>query len=155
MTDSNKSDDLNKSSLKDIVQEHTSSFIEASHEAEEKVKAAVLDTAESLKTEAQSFLGVVQDQLKQFQEDVHEQVDTIKEKLTSSKDALLELKSNVLSEFNHSVGELSQIGREIKDEVSAITSKSKEHINESYQRIRGNAVDVVDKLKPESTDSKE
>ncbi|MEN8283350.1 hypothetical protein [Acinetobacter gerneri] len=142
----------NKGSLKDIVQEHGQSFTEATQQAEEKIRSAVLDTAHSLQTEAKSFIEVVQEQVKEFQDDVHDQVGAIKEKLSHSKETLLELKDSLLHELKYSASELNQLGQEIKGEVQAITVKSKAHFAESYQRIKGNVSEPNDQPNTDEQD---
>jgi len=79
---------------------------------------------------------------------VLQRIDTLKEQIFDSQKELTELKSFIKTEFNAVFEDLSNLGKELKEDVSQISTKHKEHLTDTFKRSKDSTIEVLKKVKP-------
>jgi len=90
----------------------------------------------------------VQEQLRQLKQDLLQRIDTLKEQLFGSQKELTELTSFIKTEFTAVIEDLSNMGKELKEDVSQISTKHKEHLTGTFKRSKDSTIEVLKKVKP-------
>jgi hypothetical protein len=71
----------------------------------------------------------------------------IKTQLNSSQGNLVELKNALKVELNSLIEELTQVSKEIKDDINQISVKHKDTLVGSFKRTKVQAVDAWNKVR--------
>lgn len=107
-------------------------------------------------TQSKDLAANVQKQIVDFKADFLNRFNGLKEQLPLSTQDLTELKAVLQAEFNTVLEEIGQVSKEIKQDLSDISSKHKEQLVEIFQRSKGTAVDAISKVSGQkSTDDTE
>lgn len=137
-----------KKSLNVVVSETTEKLEKVAVEAKEQAVESIEESKEKIEAEAKQFTDTVQEQLRQFKQDVLHCIEGLKEQLLGSQKDLTELKAFIKTEFNTVIEDLSKLGKELKDDVSQISSKHKVHLTDTFKRSKDSTIEVLKKVNP-------
>lgn len=132
------------------VETKTEKQVEAKAEVkvEEHTEVSAAKAAESVtdpeSPEVQS--GMVE-QFRLLKQDLLQHFDSIKLQLLNSQKDLVELTQFAKAELNTIVEELTKLGSELKDDVSEISTKHKEHLTETLKRSKESGLEAWNKVK--------
>jgi len=68
--------------------------------------------------------------------------------LFGSQKELNELTSFIKTEFNAVIDDLSKLGKELKEDVTQISTKHKDHLADTLKRSKDSTIEVLKKVKP-------
>ena len=131
-----------------VVTETAEKLEKVAVEAKDQAIGTIEESKEKLEVEAKQLSDTVQEQLRQFKQEVLQRIDTLKEQIFGSQKELTELKSFIKTEFNAVVEDLSNLGKELKEDVSQISTKHKEHLTDTFKRSKYSTIEVLKKVKP-------
>lgn len=137
-----------KKTINVVVSETAEKLEKAAVEAKDQAVESLEGSKEKLEVEAKQLTDTVQDQLCQFKQDVLQRLDTLKEQLLGSQKDLTELKSFIKTEFSAVVDDLSKLGKELKGDVSQISTKHKGHLTDTFKRSKESTIEVLKKVNP-------
>lgn len=106
------------------------------------------ESKENIEAEVKKLSNTVTDQLTQFKQDLLQRIDTLKEQLFGSQKELNELNSFIKTEFNAVIDDLSKLGKELKEDVTQISTKHKDHLADTLKRSKDSTIEVLKKVKP-------
>ena len=134
-----------------VVTETAEKLEKVAVEAKDQAIGTIEESKEKLEVEAKQLSDTVQEQLRQFKQEVLQRIDTLKEQIFGSQKELkelTELKSFIKTEFNAVIEDLSNLGKELKEDVSQISTKHKEHLTDTFKRSKDSTIEVLKKVKP-------
>lgn len=139
-----------KSTLKDEVQHSTVEAAENLEKIAVDTKAQALevisDGQEKLEQEVEHLNESVQSQMLTFKQELLQRIEVIKTQFGTSQHDFAELKDFVKAEFNLVVDELFNLGKELKGDVSQISTKHKEHLSETLKRSKEHTLEAWNKV---------
>lgn len=143
-----------KATLKDNVKQTTVEGAEKLEkiavEAKEQALEVISEGKEKLEEEVEHLNESVQSQILTFKQELLQRIDAIKTQFGSSQKDFAELKDFVKSEFNLVLDELLNLGKELKGDVSQISTKHKDHLSETFKRSKEHALDAWNKVSTKS-----
>lgn len=142
-----------KTPVKEVIAQQVEHLQDTAKETKQKVTAAVLESAETVKEDSKEVQANVQEQVKNLKEDLMQRLESLKKQLNFSSKDLTELKDFVKSELNTVIEDLSKLGKELKEDVSQISSKHKDQLNETFKRSKEHTLEVWNKVVPAKEDA--
>lgn len=116
--------------------------------ADEKAEVAAAIAAETVsKDESPEAQSGMVEQFRLLKQDLLQHFDSIKSQLLSSQKDLAELTQFAKTELNTIIEELTKLGNELKDDVSEISTKHKEHLTETLKRSKESGLEAWNKVK--------
>ncbi|OTG86173.1 hypothetical protein B9T31_09035 [Acinetobacter sp. ANC 4558] len=103
---------------------------------------------EMLQHEAKELNLNIQHQLKLFKQDLLKKFDQLKAQLDSSQKEYIELKVLVGAEINSIIEDLAILSKELKADVSELSSKHKLNLTKTLKRSKENTLEVWKKVIP-------
>lgn len=137
-----------KKTSNSVVAETAQKLEKVALEAKDQVVEMIEESKEKIEVEAKQLGGTVQEQLRQLKQDLLQRIDGLKGQLFGSQKELTELKTLIKTEFTAVIEELSHLGKELKDDVSQLSSKHKEHLTDTFKRSKDSTVEILKKVKP-------
>lgn len=131
-----------KSQAKTLLVEGVEKPEQVSTDAQQKLT----DAAENLQTEAEQSSVNVQSKIQHVKQDLLQHIELLKRQFNVSQQNFGELKAFVKSELTVVIGDLSKFGQELKQDVTQISGKHKEHLTESFKRSKENTLEVWKKV---------
>lgn len=113
------------------------------HQVQEKVE----EMKEKVEAEAHQVQTSIQEQIRQFKEELFKHFDQLK---ALNGNDLVELKAFAKTELNTLVEDLAQLTQEIKQDVSEISLKHKDHLTQTLKRSKDNTLQVWSKTATKS-----
>lgn len=143
-----------KATLKDNVKQTTVESAEKLEKIAVEAKSQALEVIsegkEKLEEEVEHLNESVQSQILTFKQELLQRIDVIKTQFGSSQKDFAELKDFVKSEFNLVLDELLNLGKELKGDVSQISTKHKDHLSETFKRSKEHTLDAWNKVSTKS-----
>lgn len=133
---------VEKAEVKAVEKTETEVTVDEKAEVAAAIAAETVSKDES--PEAQS--GMVE-QFRLLKQDLLQHFDSIKSQLLSSQKDLAELTQFAKTELNTIIEELTKLGNELKDDVSEISTKHKEHLTETLKRSKESGLEAWNKVK--------
>ena len=90
--------------------------------------------------------GVGQEPVQEIKQDAAQRLDIIKKQFSTSKNDLLEFAQFLKAECGVLVKELTEVTKEIREDVVHISLKHKENVVETLKRSKDNTIDVWNKV---------
>ena len=131
-----------KSQTKTLLVEGVEKPEQVSTDAQQKLT----DAAENLQTEAEQSSVNVQSKIQHVKQDLLQRIELLKNQFNVSQQNFGELKAFVKSELTAVIDDLSKFGQELKQDVTQISGKHKEHLTETFKRSKENTLDVWKKV---------
>ena len=140
--------------IKEVVLETAENLEKLGKETQQKVSDVVTETQTHLKVEAEQLneqvQGLVQDlvqePVQEIKQDASQRLDIIKKQFSTSKNDLLEFAQFLKAECGVLVGNLTEVSKEIREDVAQISLKHKENLVETFKRSKNNTVHVWNKV---------
>ena len=104
------------------------------------------ESIEKLKVESPNLKLKIQ--MKQLKQDMLKKLEVLKQQFGFSQKEYMELKLFVKTEFNTVICDLSQLSKELKADVTELSSKHKDHLVVTFKRSKDNTMQAWKKVTP-------
>lgn len=133
--------------LQNLLGESAEQLDQVSKDAAEKMNVALTESKEKLQKEVEVLSSTLQDQFQKFKSELTEKISQAKTGTQSSQQDWALLKDTFKQEFEHLVKDVSELGKEIKAEVTELTEKHTASWAKSFQRAKMQTEETIKKTK--------
>ena len=120
--------------------------VEKSEQVSIDAQQKLTESAEKLQAEEEQSPTNVQSQIQSLKQNLLQRIELLKRQFNVSQQDFGELKTFVKSELTAVIDDLSKFGQELKEDVTQISGKHKEHLTETFKRSKENTLDVWKKV---------
>jgi gas vesicle protein len=137
-----------KQQVSEVVKETKQQLATTLHDVKAQAQDVTAEGKEKIEAEAKHLNGGVQEQLQLLKQEILQRLDSFKEQFSHSQKDLGELKTFIKTELNAVIADLSKLGKELKDDVTQISTKHKSQLVDTFSRSKEHTIEVIKKVKP-------
>lgn len=135
-----------RTAVKKTASEGVEKLEEIAKVAKTQVFEVVTESQEAIQSEVDTLNQDVQSKLQGFKQELLNRIDVIKGQFNHSQQDLFDLKDFIKAELNLVLEDLNKLTKELKDDVSQISLKHKDHLTETYQRSKKHTLEAWSKV---------
>ena len=135
-----------KQTVVEGVQNTTEKLEKIAQDAKTQAIEVLQDTQSKIEVDVDGLNQSVRQKLEAFKDELIQRLSIIKNQVNLSQQDLIELKDFVKKEFNVVLGDLTAFGQSLKQDVTEIKTKHKDHLHNTVVRTKTNAKEVWNKV---------